>query len=83
MQKHIANLIVLRTFSKIYGLAALRVGYGIANQDIIRALEPAREPFNVNTLGQIAAIAAIEDQDYVKECRQRNREGMEQFEQVL
>ena len=43
-------------------------------------LEPVREPFNVNTLGQIAAIAAIEDQEYVKECRQRNREGMAQFE---
>ena len=74
------NVIVLRTFSKIYGLAALRIGYGIAHQNIIRALEPVREPFNVNTLGQIAAIAAIEDQDYVKECRQRNREGMAQFE---
>ena len=80
MQITYPNLIVLRTFSKIYGLAALRIGYGVANQDIIRALEPVREPFNVNTLGQIAAVAAIEDQDYVKECRQRNREGMDQFQ---
>ncbi|WP_071395587.1 histidinol-phosphate transaminase [Bacillus tuaregi] len=75
------NLIVLRTFSKIYGIASLRVGYGIAHQDIIRVLEPAREPFNVNTLGQIAAVAAIDDQEYVVHCRQKNREGMAQFEQ--
>jgi histidinol-phosphate aminotransferase len=75
------NLIVLRTFSKIYGIASLRVGYGVAHQDIIRVLEPAREPFNVNTLGQIAAVAALADQDYVNECRRKNREGMAQFEQ--
>ena len=76
-----SNLIVLRTFSKIYGIASLRVGYGVAHKDIIRALEPAREPFNVNTLGQIAAVAAIQDQEFVNECRQKNREGIEQFEQ--
>lgn len=75
------NLIVLRTFSKIYGIASLRVGYGVAHQDIIRVLEPAREPFNVNTLGQIAAVAALNDQGYVNECRRKNREGMAQFEQ--
>ena len=79
--KNYSNVIVLRTFSKIYGLASLRVGYGVAQQDIIRALEPVREPFNVNTFGQIAAIAALEDEAYVEECRQRNREGMAQFEQ--
>lgn len=79
--KQFSNAIVLRTFSKIYGLAALRVGYGVAHKDIIRALEPVREPFNVNTLAQIAAVAAIEDQDYVKECSQKNREGMKQFEE--
>lgn len=79
--KEYNNLIVLRTFSKIYGIASLRVGYGVAHQDIIRVLEPAREPFNVNTLGQIAAVAAISDQDYVNECRRKNREGLAQFEQ--
>lgn len=76
-----SNVIVLRTFSKIYGLAALRVGYGVAHKDIIRALEPVREPFNVNTLGQIAAIGALKDQEYVEDCRQKNREGMKQFEE--
>ncbi len=59
------NLIVLRTFSKIYGIAAVRVGYGISTPETIHALEPVREPFNVSTIGQIAAVAALKDQDYV------------------
>ena len=75
-----SNLIVLRTFSKIYGIAALRVGYGVANKNLIRVLEPTREPFNVNTLGQMAAVAALSDQEFVKACRQSNREGLEQFQ---
>ncbi|MDZ5471208.1 histidinol-phosphate transaminase (plasmid) [Bacillus sp. 31A1R] len=73
------NLIVLRTFSKIYGLASFRVGYGISNSDIIRSLEPVREPFNTNTLAQLAAKTAIQDQEYVKKCRELNRKGLEQF----
>ncbi|PLT34878.1 histidinol-phosphate transaminase [Bacillus sp. V5-8f] len=73
------NLIVLRTFSKIYGLASLRVGYGIANEEIIRMLEPAREPFNTNTLGQLAAISAIDDQEFVTKCKQENRKGLQQY----
>jgi histidinol-phosphate aminotransferase len=73
------NLIILRTFSKIYGLASFRVGYGIAHADTIAALEPAREPFNVNTLAQVAAIAAIDDQDFVQRCKQENTEGLKQF----
>ena len=75
------NIIVLRTFSKIYGLASLRVGYGIANEDIIQKLEPAREPFNVNTLGQIAAVSALEDQAFIEKCIAENRKGMEQYHQ--
>lgn len=73
------NLIVLRTFSKIYGLASVRVGYGVANASIIRALEPAREPFNVNSFGQLAASAAIGDQKFVEECKKKNRQGLGQF----
>ncbi|WP_312474296.1 histidinol-phosphate transaminase [Neobacillus sp.] len=73
------NLIVLRTFSKIYGMAGLRVGYGVANRTIIKALEPAREPFNVNSLGQLAAIAAINDQEFVEVCKEKNRQGLTQF----
>jgi histidinol-phosphate aminotransferase len=75
------NLIVLRTFSKIYGLAALRVGYGVANSAIIRALEPAREPFNVNSFAQLAAVAAIEDTEFIRECKLKNRQGLEQIYQ--
>ncbi|EKN69600.1 histidinol-phosphate aminotransferase [Neobacillus bataviensis LMG 21833] len=73
------NLIVLRTFSKIYGLAALRVGYGVANRSIVKALEPAREPFNVNSLGQLAASEAIKDQGFVEDCKEKNRQGVAQF----
>ncbi|SFC45015.1 histidinol-phosphate aminotransferase [Bacillus sp. OV322] len=73
------NIIVLRTFSKIYGLASLRVGYGMANEDIIKKLEPAREPFNVNTLGQRAAMIAVEDQEFVETCKRVNREGLGQY----
>jgi histidinol-phosphate aminotransferase len=79
LTRNYPNLIVLRTFSKIYGLAALRVGYGVANRDIIKALEPAREPFNVNVLAQAAATAAIEDQQFVEQCRDNNRQGLAQF----
>lgn len=73
------NLIVLRTFSKIYGLASFRVGYGIANADLIRTLEPIREPFNVNTLGQIATQVALQDQEFVEFCKDKNREGLGQL----
>jgi histidinol-phosphate aminotransferase len=76
-----SNLIVLRTFSKIYGLASLRVGYGVANPAVISALEPVREPFNVNTLAQIAATVAIKDQAFIEDCKQKNRAGLQQFYQ--
>ncbi|KKK37600.1 histidinol-phosphate aminotransferase [Mesobacillus campisalis] len=77
--KEYKNLIVLRTFSKIYGLASLRVGYGVADENLIRTLDPAREPFNVNTLAHAAAIAAIKDQEFLKRCKKANQEGLRQF----
>ncbi|MCC0562749.1 histidinol-phosphate transaminase [Brevibacillus borstelensis] len=73
------NLIILRTFSKIYGLATLRVGYGIASEEIISHLDHVREPFNTSSLGQAAARAALKDQEFVKECSRRNREGLKQL----
>ncbi|MEW8970804.1 histidinol-phosphate transaminase [Mesobacillus jeotgali] len=79
--KQYKNLIILRTFSKIYGLASFRVGYGIAHEETITALEPVREPFNVNTLAQAAAIAALMDQEFVDGCKKENRAGLEQFYQ--
>lgn len=77
------NLIVLRTFSKIYGLASLRVGYAIAHPDVLDPLHRVREPFNVNHLGQVAALAALKDQTFVDQCRARNREGMELIRQGI
>ena len=59
-------IIILRTFSKIYGLAGLRIGYGIADPEIITHLNKARQPFNVNSLAQVAALAALDDEEYVK-----------------
>ncbi|QGP92400.1 Histidinol-phosphate aminotransferase [Neomoorella glycerini] len=70
-----ANVIVLRTFSKIYGLAGLRVGYGVAVPEIIRNLNRVREPFNVNLLAQAAAIAALKDEAHLKKSREVNTEG--------
>lgn len=73
------NLMVLRTFSKAYGLAALRIGYGVASEDFIKSLDPARPPFNTSTAAQAAALAALEDQPFIQACRQKNREGLKQF----
>lgn len=75
LQKEHSNIIILRTFSKVYGLAGLRVGYGIASKSIIADMEKTRTPFNVNSLGQAAAAAAIEDTEFVKKSRDVNREG--------
>ena len=63
------NLIVLRTFSKIYGLAGLRIGYGIADPEIITGLNKIRLPFNVSSLAQKAACAALADQGYILKVR--------------
>lgn len=69
------NLVVLRTFSKIYGLAGLRVGYGIAHPDVVDLLERVRPPFNVNRLAQVAAIAALDDDKHIDASRKVNNEG--------
>ena len=73
------NLVVSRTFSKAHGLAALRVGYGVMNAAIADLLNRVRQPFNVNSLAQAAAIAALDDAEYVEESRRLNREGMHQL----
>ncbi|HVI81153.1 MAG TPA: histidinol-phosphate transaminase [Chthoniobacterales bacterium] len=59
------NVAVLRTFSKIHGLASLRVGYGIARPEIIEVLQKARQPFNVNGIGQVGALAALGDNEHL------------------
>ncbi|WP_410514820.1 histidinol-phosphate transaminase [Paenibacillus sp. BR2-3] len=75
-----SNLVVLRTFSKIYGLAALRIGYGVASPEIIKLINQVREPFNTSRLAQAAALAALGDQDYVQECRRLNSAGIIQLQ---
>ncbi|HYG60041.1 MAG TPA: histidinol-phosphate transaminase [Symbiobacteriaceae bacterium] len=69
------NVLVLRSFSKIYGLAGLRVGYGIGQPDVVAALRRVREPFNVNLVAQAAALAAIADHDHVARSRAVNDLG--------
>lgn len=71
------QLILLRTFSKIYGLASFRVGYGIAHPEVIHELTRVREPFNVNRLAQRAAYSALQDQKFVQDCHQKNRAGLD------
>ncbi|MUV37846.1 Histidinol-phosphate transaminase [Lentibacillus sp. JNUCC-1] len=75
------NLLITRTFSKGYGLASFRVGYGISTAENISRLEPARPPFNTNALGQLAAAAALDDPDFVAESRQANAEEKEKYYQ--
>lgn len=74
------NLVVLRTFSKIYGLAALRIGYGVASPQIISLINKVREPFNTTRLAQVGALAALADQEYVQECRKLNSAGIQQLQ---
>jgi histidinol-phosphate aminotransferase len=70
--KKYKNVIILRSFSKIYGLAGLRIGYGIAQANIIEDLEKTRIPFSVSTIANIAALTALEDVDHVRECAAKN-----------
>ncbi|WP_408006524.1 histidinol-phosphate transaminase [Pseudalkalibacillus sp. A8] len=80
LQREYRNLIVFRTFSKAFGLASLRIGYGVAHEDLIKIVDPVREPFNTSRVAQRAAITALDHLDFIKMCRERNREGMEQYE---
>ena len=71
------NVIVLRTFSKAYGLAGLRIGYGVSKKEIIEILERVRQPFNINHLAQIGAIEALKDQKFVEFSVNENEKGKE------
>ncbi len=77
------NLIVTRTFSKIHGLAGLRVGYGLSHPDVAGLLNRVRQPFNVNGLGQAAAVAALADEAHVLHSRALNQAGLAQLEEGL
>ncbi|MFT5125060.1 MAG: histidinol-phosphate aminotransferase [Kiritimatiellia bacterium] len=80
MLKRRSNVIVLRTFSKAYGLAGLRIGYGIAAPELIQLLEKFRQPFNVNAMAQAAALAALADKDHLERTRDLVEEGLAFFE---
>jgi len=75
------NLIILRTLSKAYGLAAFRLGYGISSPAVIAELNKVRNPFNTNSLALAAAECALKDQDFIVHCRQENAVQRTRFEQ--
>lgn len=77
------NLVITRTFSKIYGLAGLRVGYAISSPEIADLLNRVRHPFNVNSLALTAAEAALDDEDFLKKSRALNQKGLRQLEEGL
>ncbi|HJY52829.1 MAG TPA: histidinol-phosphate transaminase [Candidatus Udaeobacter sp.] len=70
------NVVVLRTFSKVHGLAGLRIGYGIARRDLIEILHKTRQPFNVNSIAQAGAIAALDDEAYLRETKRIVDQGL-------
>jgi len=77
--REFSNLIISRTFSKAYGLAGLRVGYAFADAQVIDMMNRVRQPFNVNSVAQAAAVAALQDRDFVQRTFALNRRGMEQI----
>jgi histidinol-phosphate aminotransferase len=76
-------VVVLRTFSKTYGLAGLRIGYAVAPPPLVRLLHQARQPFNVNAAAQAAALAALDDQDFVEQTRNMTAAGRATLESAF
>jgi len=76
------QIVALRTFSKIYGLAGLRIGYGVGPQWLVDLVDRVRDPFNVNHLAQVGALAALDDEEHVRASREVNRQGMRFLERV-
>ena len=70
------NLVIVKTFSKIYGLAGLRIGFAMGDSEIIDKIQKPREPFNVNSLAQSAAVAAMDDEEHLEKSFQMNISGM-------
>ncbi len=77
------NLLLMRTFSKIHGLAGLRLGYGIAHPEFIASMEKIRQPFNINSLIQAGAIAALDDSEHITRTRRNNAEGLRFYENAF
>jgi len=77
------NVVVLRTYSKAYGLAGIRLGYGISTPEIIHHLNQVREPFNVSSIAQAAGVAALEDNDFLQLTLKMNRDGKALFHEAF
>jgi histidinol-phosphate aminotransferase len=77
------NLLLMRTFSKIFGLAGLRIGYGMASPELVVAMETIRQPFNINSIAQAGALAALEDTEHVRKTLANNAAGMKQIVEGL
>lgn len=77
------NVCILRTFSKIHGLAALRVGYGLGPKSLIDILQKARQPFNVNSIAQAGALAALGDEEHITMTKTVNAEGLNYFQKAF
>lgn len=77
------NLLLMRTFSKIFGLAGLRIGYGIAHSDLVALLEKARQPFNLNSIAQVGALAALDDAEHIRRTRENNASGLKFFSEAF
>jgi len=77
--KKYKNIMLVKTFSKVYGLASLRIGYGIADESIIKLFEKIRPPFNVTIQGQAAALAALQDREFVQSSYKNNLEAMDYY----
>lgn len=83
LQKKYPHLVVLRTLSKVYGLAGVRIGWMLAEPEIIDLVNRVRNPFNVNSLAQVAAIAALEDDVFLQKAQTVNWEGLDYFYREL
>lgn len=77
------NLLLMRTFSKIFGLAGLRLGYGIGHPDLVALLEKVRQPFNINSVAQAGALAALDDTEHVRRTRENNARGLQFFSEAF
>jgi histidinol-phosphate aminotransferase len=81
--KDFPNLLICRTLSKIYGLAGLRIGYGLTSPEVADLMNRVRQPFNVNNLALAGALAALDDQEFLNASYELNRRGMEQLVAAL
>lgn len=77
------NLLLMRTFSKIFGLAGLRLGYGLGHPELIAAMEKVRQPFNINAIIQAGALAALDDEEHLQRTRANNRAELIKIENAL